>query len=259
MREAVPLRRELGAAREDPGDADLPDGGAHRLEPQRKRLEQLRRREHAPDVVAGLQDRHGLVDDVILVGLEMLAPSLLDQLDHPPRVEIDAEADAAAAKLRQVLDRQAQPPGPRRPEHQPVRPPGEILVRQRRAEQLVVGAEVGAGDACLRGAGGAARFEDIDRLIAKPARHPPPHGPAAEPLVLERPQAPKIGERADLAARIPSELRGKLEPEGTAGGGIEMPVDDVAHLRIEGGAPRLDLRVARGRRGLRNLHAGAEV
>ena len=95
VREAVPLRRELGAAREDAGDAHLPDGRAHRLEPQRQRLEQLGRREHAADVVAGLQDRDRLIDDVILVGLEVLAPSLLDQLDHPPRVEIHTEADAA--------------------------------------------------------------------------------------------------------------------------------------------------------------------
>ena len=49
--------------------------GAHRLEPQRERLEQLRRREHALDVVTGLQDRDGLIDDVILVGLEVLASS----------------------------------------------------------------------------------------------------------------------------------------------------------------------------------------
>src|SRR5688572_16894212 len=135
----------------------------------------------------------------------MLAPPFLNQLDHPPRVEIDAEADAAAAELREVLDRQAQPPGPRRSEHQPVRPLRKVLVRQRRAEQLVVGAEVGTGDARLRGARGAPCFEDVDRLIAEPARNPPPHGPAAEPLVLERPQAAKIRERADLTARIPSE------------------------------------------------------
>ena len=100
VREAVPLRRELGAAGEDAGDARLADRRAHRLEPQRQRLEQLRRREHAADVVAGLEDRHRLIDDVILVGLQVLAPALLDQLDDPARIEIDAEADAAADTAR---------------------------------------------------------------------------------------------------------------------------------------------------------------
>ena len=75
---------------------------------QRERLEQLRRREHALDVVAGLQDRHRLIDDVILVRLEVLAPPLLDQLDHPARIEVHAERDAAAM-LREMFDRQAQP------------------------------------------------------------------------------------------------------------------------------------------------------
>jgi hypothetical protein len=68
------------------------------------RLEQLRRREHAADVVPRLQDRDGLIDHVILVRLEVLAPTVLQQLDHPPRIEIDAETDPSAI-LREVFDR----------------------------------------------------------------------------------------------------------------------------------------------------------
>ena len=60
------------------------------------------------DVVPGLEDRDRLVDHVILVRLQMLAPAFLDQLDDPARIEIDAEADAAAI-LREMLDGQAQP------------------------------------------------------------------------------------------------------------------------------------------------------
>ena len=100
-------------------------------------VEQLRRREHALDVVVGRQDRHRLIDDVLLVGLEVLHPALLDELDDPARIEIDAEADAAAV-LAQVLDRQPQPARAGRAEHQPVRSLGEVLVGQRVAEHLVV-------------------------------------------------------------------------------------------------------------------------
>ena len=66
-----------------------------------------------------LQERQRLVDDVLLVGLELLHLPLLDQLDDPARIEIDAEADAAAV-LGEVLDRQPQPARARRAEHQPV-------------------------------------------------------------------------------------------------------------------------------------------
>src|SRR6202011_3356312 len=97
VREPVPLRRKLRAARENSLDADLADTRAHRFEPERQGFEQLWRGEHALDVVAGLENRDRLIDDVILIGLQMLGPPLLDQLDHPARIEIDAEADAAAA------------------------------------------------------------------------------------------------------------------------------------------------------------------
>ena len=206
---------------------DLPDRRAHRLQPQRQRLEQLRRGEHAADVVVGLQDRDRLVDHVVLVGLQVLAPALLDQLDHPARVEVDAEGDAAAV-LGQVLHRQAQAPRARRAQHQPVRAAREVLVGQRLAEDLVVGAEVLTRDAGLRDAGGAAGLEHEDRLPGEALRHPALHRAAAQPLVLERTQPGQIGEPVDLAPRIPSELARVIEPERTAGGGVEVPGHDFA-------------------------------
>ena len=98
-------------------------------------FEQLRRGEHALDVVPGGEDRERLVDAVLLVRFEVLHPALLDELDDPPRIEVDAEADAAAI-LGQMLDRQPQPPRAAGAEHQPVRPLGKILVGQRVAEQF---------------------------------------------------------------------------------------------------------------------------
>jgi hypothetical protein len=97
--------------REDADDALLADGCTHFFEPQRERLEQLWRREHASDVVAGAQDCDRLIDDVILVRLEVLVPPLLNQLDDPARIEIDAETDASAV-LREMFHREAKAPRP---------------------------------------------------------------------------------------------------------------------------------------------------
>ena len=107
--------------------------------------------------MTGRQRGDGLVDHVGLVGLQVIHPALPDQLDHPARVEIDAEADAAAM-LREVLHREAQAARTARPEHQPVGPLREALVGQRVGEQLVVGPEVVDGDAALRYAGRPARL-----------------------------------------------------------------------------------------------------
>ena len=133
----------------------------------------------------GLQDRHRLIDDVVLVGLQVLAPALFDQLDDPPGIEVDAEADAAAAVLREVLDREPQAARPRRPQHQPVGASREEFIRQRVAEDLVVGPEVVDRHAGFRGAGRPARFENEHRFALEPLRDPPLHRTAAQRLVLE--------------------------------------------------------------------------
>src|SRR5437867_3533263 len=105
--ETVPLRREFGPPGEDPGYSCLAYRCPHFFQAERKRLEQLGCGEHAPDVVAGLKNRNRLIDTMVLVGLQLLGPAFLDQLDHPARVQVDAEADAAAV-LGEMLDRQAQ-------------------------------------------------------------------------------------------------------------------------------------------------------
>ena len=182
--------------------------------------------------LAGIEDRDRLIDHVILVGLQVLAPALLDQLDDPARIEVHAEADAAAV-LREVLDRQTQTPRAGRPQHQPVRPAREELVRQRVAEDLVIGAEVVDRHARLRRAGRPARLEDEHRLAGESLGDPPLHRAAAQRFVFERAEALQVRKRLDFLARIPPGLRREVEPERTTGRGIEMPVDDLAHPRVE--------------------------
>ena len=154
-------------------------------------------------VVPRAEDRDRLIDAVLLVRFEVLHPALLDELDHPPRIEIDAETNAAAM-LGQVLDRQPQPPRARGAQHQPIRAAREILLRQRVAEERIVDAEILDRDAALRHARGAARLEHVDRPVGQRLGHPPPHRPAAEPFVLERRKLLQVVEGADLAERIES-------------------------------------------------------
>ena len=174
------LRRHLGAAAEHAGDAGLLQRDA-----LAQRFEQLRRGEQALDGVVRLEERQRLVDDVALVELHHLHLAHLDQLDHPARIEIDHEADAAAM-LREMFDGEPQPARAARADHQPVSALRKLVVRQRLAEQLVVDAEVVDVDARLRHAGAAAGLERVDRLVLVGARHPAPHRAAAQPLVLER-------------------------------------------------------------------------
>ena len=57
----------------------------------------------------------------------MLAPALLDQLDDPSGIEIDAEADAAAV-LAQVLDGSRSRRGPDGPSISQFAPFGKVFV-----------------------------------------------------------------------------------------------------------------------------------
>src|ERR1019366_1809428 len=98
-READPLRGHLGAAAEDAGDAFLLEARPFVLEALDELVEELGRGEHALDLVPGGQDRYRLVDDVVLVGPQVFHPALLDDLDDPARVEINAKADGTPAGL----------------------------------------------------------------------------------------------------------------------------------------------------------------
>src|SRR5262249_43961720 len=109
-RESMELRSHLGATAEHALDASLLE-----RDTLAQRFEQLGRREHALDVMR-LQNRQRLIDTVTLILLCPRDVALLEQLDHPARIEIDAEADAAAV-LAQMLDRQPQPAWATRPKH----------------------------------------------------------------------------------------------------------------------------------------------
>ena len=56
---------------------------------------------------------------------------------------------------------------------------------------------------------------------------------AMSDLFPELTKAPEIGERPDLAARVPSRPLRKIQPERAAGRRIEMPVDDFTGPRVE--------------------------
>ena len=176
---------------------------------QAQRLDQLRRAEHALHVVPGAEDRDRLIDAVLLVRFEVLHPALLDELDDPPRIEIDAEANAAAM-LGQVLDRQPQPPRAGRAEHQPVRAQRKILLRQRVAEQRVVDAKVFDRDAALRDAGRAARFEHVDRLVGQ-APSAPTAAPARRGAIRPRTAETSCRSSKDWTSRSGSNFSFRLK------------------------------------------------
>src|SRR5262245_1952248 len=98
---------------------------------------------------------------MLLVSLGLVNLAALDQLDHPPRVEIHAETDAAAM-LGEVLDGEPQPPWTARPHHDPIGTLGKRAVGQLFAESFVVNAEVVDVDARLRHTRAAARLKRVD-------------------------------------------------------------------------------------------------
>jgi hypothetical protein len=145
--------------------------------------------------------RDRLVDAVLLVGLQMLHPALLDQFDHPAGIEVDTEADTAAI-LGEVLNREPEPPRPGRPEHQPVGSRRKKLLGQCVAEHLVVGAEVAGVVSRFRDAGRAAGLEDVGRLVGQTFRHPATDRAAAQPLVFKRRKLFQVVEAFHLGERI---------------------------------------------------------
>ena len=71
-----------------------------------------------------LEQRQRLVDDVALVRLHLIHLARLDELDDPARVEVHAEADAAAM-LGQMFDGQPQAARAGGADHEPVAPFGK--------------------------------------------------------------------------------------------------------------------------------------
>jgi len=176
--------------------------------------------------------RQRLIDDVTLVGFHLIHLPVLDQLDHPARVEIDHEADAAAV-LRQVLDGQPQPPRAARSDHQPVGPFRERIIGERFAEVRIVDPEVLVRDSRLRHTGAAAGLEHVDRLVRVRLRDPPPHRTAAQPFVLKEAEPIEVAVPLDVDERIEVEAAGAFQPERTPGRRVEVPAHDVADVGIE--------------------------
>ena len=111
-------------------------------------------------------------------------------------------------------------------------PFGKRVVGQRVAEALVVDPEVVDVDPRLRHAGAAAGLEDVDRPVGVRLRHPAAHRPAAQPLVLEEAELVEVGVAVDVRAADRSRSRfARSSQNGQPVAGIEMPADDLAHVR----------------------------
>src|SRR5690606_28800388 len=136
----------------------------------------------------------------------------LDQLHHPPGVEIHAETDAATV-LAEMLNRQPQTPRARRAEHHPVAALWEMFIRQRLAEHLVVDLPVVDLETRLRNARCAARFEHIGWLADQTLRLPTRDRAAAQPLVLKFRKLLQVVEALHFLERVELQLALLLQPE----------------------------------------------
>ena len=175
------------------------------------------------------------------------------QLDDPPRIEIDAEADAAADVE----------PGARSPAAGAADPTArasangaarKVLVGQR----LPTSARSRSSDPRSRRATSECRSCRRSRRRkpascrhsrADPAANVGIRRSAAQPVVLEQSEELEIGEPVNVLERIEFERFGPFEPEWRAGVRREMPLYDLAHLfveRLAGGLGFGERRVAHG-------------
>ena len=167
---------------------------------------------------------HVLTGDVeLLVG---------DELLHEARIEIDKVAGAAAI-IGKMLHRKAQTTRAGGADHDPGLARREVLVVELVAELLVIHAEVVPADALLRHAGGAAGFENVERLAFECGGHPDLRLLVTQPLVLEmRELGDDVLIAVHHATRVEILLR-PFQPEGAAGLRREMPLDGFTDLVVE--------------------------
>ena len=208
---------------EDAGDAGILDVHSAFFQFQAERLEQLRRGKRALHIMSRGQHSDRLIDAMLLVLFQVFHPPLLDQLHDPARIQIDAETDAAAM-LCQVLDRQTQATGSRGAQHQPVRTFGEVLVRQRVAEQLVIPPMILDHHTAFRNASCAARLENVDRFPRMPCRNPTADRTAAEPFIFEIGKLLQVVERLHVLQRVEAQLRLLFQPKRAARLVAEVPM-----------------------------------
>src|SRR5262249_16929738 len=221
-----------GAAAEDAGDAGVFERLALLFERLTERLQQLGRGKGTFDVVPGRENRDRLVDAMLFVGFQVLHPALFDELDDPPRIQIDAKADTAA-ELSQVLDGQSQPPRAAGAEHEPVGALGKILFGQCAGEYLVVGPVVLDDHTTLRNAGGAARFEDVRWLACEGFGNPATGRPAAKPFVLEEWKLLNVRVALHFLEWVEFQLALLAQPKRTAGRFVKVMLNDFVGVLIE--------------------------
>src|SRR5580698_5498000 len=137
--------------------------------------------------------------------------ALLQQLDHPPRIEIHTKANPPAM-LCQVLNCQPQSPWTARPQHQPIRALWKGIIWQRLRKLLIVDPEILVRNPRLRNARRPARLKYVNRLVAQTLRHPPPHRTSPQPVIFEESKTIQILIGFDFLPRIPSRLRREVEP-----------------------------------------------
>src|SRR5207249_9073497 len=100
-------------------------------------------------------------------------------------------------------------------------------------ECLVVESEVLHVDPGFWNACAPACLKNINWSIRVGLGHPPPQRASTQPFILEKPKTVEVLITSNLAARIPVESFGKIQPERTAGGGIEVPLHNFANPCIQ--------------------------
>ena len=173
-----------------------------------------------------------MVDDMIFVVFGLFDLSLFDELHDPARIEVHAEADAAAI-LGQMFDRQPQSPRPGWPEHQPVGSSGKVFVGERVAEVFVVDPMVFDDHATLGNTRRAAGFKHVDRLTRQPFRHPAVDRPAAQPVVFKVRKLLQVVEAFHFGQRVEVVSLGLLQPERAASRFMEMPLHRFHGVSIQ--------------------------
>ena len=162
--------------------------------------------------MVGRQDCDCLVDAMLLVLFKMFHPSLLDQFDHPTRVEVDTEANSSSI-LAEVFNGKSQATGAGGAEHQPIRTFRKIFVGKGVAKEFVIDPEVidhnaAFGDSC-RPTG----LEDVGRFSCEAFWNPAFNRATAEPLVFEHRELLQVIKAFDFFERIKFQFRFFSKPE----------------------------------------------
>src|SRR5215213_9452611 len=139
-----------------------------------------------------------------------------------------------------MLNRQPQPPRAGRTEHQPVCPQRKVLLRQRLAEQGVIGPKIINRDAALGYARRPAGLKYVNWIVRQCLWYPTPHRAAAQPVVLKRRELSQVFEGADIRQWIELQLALEFEPERAASRFVKVPRDYLNNVRVQGFACTAD-------------------